>query len=76
MNKASGDDRIPAELFKMLKDDTVNVLHSIVGNWKFGKFGKLSSGHRTEKVGLHSNPKEGQCQRMFKLLDNCANFTY
>ena len=26
-NKASGDDRIPAELFQILKDDTVKVLH-------------------------------------------------
>ena len=31
------------------------------------KFGKLSSGHRLEKVSFHSNPKERQCQRMFKL---------
>ena len=29
MNKASGSDRIPAELFQMLKDNTVQVLHSI-----------------------------------------------
>ena len=29
MNKASGGDRIPVELFKILKDDSVNVLHSI-----------------------------------------------
>ena len=28
-NKASGDDGIPAELFQILKDDAVNVLHSI-----------------------------------------------
>ena len=28
-NKASGGDGIPAELFKILKDDAVNVLHSI-----------------------------------------------
>ena len=28
-NKASGGDGIPAELFQMLKDDTVKVLHSI-----------------------------------------------
>ena len=27
-NKASGGDRIPAELFKLLKDDAVKVLHS------------------------------------------------
>ena len=28
-NKASGDDRIPLELFQILKDDAVKVLHSI-----------------------------------------------
>ena len=28
-NKASGGDRIPFELFQILKDDTVKVLHSI-----------------------------------------------
>ena len=28
-----------------------------------------------EKVGFHSNPKEGQCQRMFTLLYNCTHFT-
>ena len=29
MNKASGGDGIPVELFQILKDDVVNVLHSI-----------------------------------------------
>ena len=29
MNKASGGDGIPVELFQILKDDTVKVLHSI-----------------------------------------------
>ena len=29
VNKASGGDRVPAELFKILKDDAVKVLHSI-----------------------------------------------
>ena len=29
MNKASGDDEIPVELFQILKDDAVKVLHSI-----------------------------------------------
>ena len=29
MNKASGGDGIPVELFKILNDDAVNVLHSI-----------------------------------------------
>ena len=28
MNKVSGDERIPVELFQILKDDVVKVLHS------------------------------------------------
>ena len=28
-----------------------------------------------EKVSFHSNPKEGQCQRIFKLPYNCPHFT-
>ena len=43
-NKASGGDGIPVELFQILKDDVVKVLHSICS-----KFGKLISGHRTGK---------------------------
>ena len=39
------------------------------------KFGKYSTGHRTGKVSYHSNPKEGQCQRMFKLPHNCTYLT-
>ena len=34
-NKASGGDGIPAELFKILKDDAIEVLHSICQQiWK------------------------------------------
>ena len=44
MSKASGGDGNPAELFQILKDDAVKVLHSICH-----KFGKLSSGPRTGK---------------------------
>ena len=29
MNKVSGGDGIPVKLFKILKDDAVNVLHSL-----------------------------------------------
>ena len=28
-----------------------------------------------EKVSFHSNPKERQCQRMFKLLHNCIHLS-
>ena len=35
MNKASGDERIPVKLFQILKDDAVQVLHSICQQiWK------------------------------------------
>ena len=35
MNKASGGDGIPVELFQVLKDDAVEVLHSICQQiWK------------------------------------------
>ena len=44
MNKVSGGDGIPVELFQILKDDAVKVLQSYAS-----KFGKLSSGHRTGK---------------------------
>ena len=44
MNKTSGGDGIPVELFQILKDDAVKVLHSICQ-----QIGKLSSGHRTGK---------------------------
>ena len=43
-SKAIGGDGIAVELFKILKDDAVKVLHSICQ-----QFGKLSSGHRTGK---------------------------
>ena len=53
MNKARGGDGIPVELFQILKDDAVKVLHSIFGKYLLenisSKFGKLSSGHRTGK---------------------------
>ena len=43
MNKASGGDGIPVELFQILKDDAEKVTQYV------SKFAKLSSGHRTGK---------------------------
>ena len=44
INKTSGGDKIPVELFQVLKDDGVKLLHSVCQQiWK------LSSGHRTGK---------------------------
>ena len=57
MNKASGGDGIPTELFQILKDDAAKVLQSHVS-----KFGKLSSGHRTEE-GQFSFQSQRKAQR-------------
>ena len=71
MNKASGGGGIPGELFQVLKDDAVKVLHSISQQiWKTA----LATG--LEKVGFHSSPKERQCQRMLKLPHNCTHLTH
>ena len=43
-NKASGGDGIPVELFQILKDHAVKVLHSLCQQIR-----KLSSGYRTGK---------------------------
>ena len=53
-NKASGGDEILAELFQPLKDDAVQVLHSI---WQqLWQNSAVAIG--LEKVSFHSNPKE------------------
>ena len=68
-NKASGGDGIPVELFQILKDDAVKVLHSnMPANLENSA---LATG--LEKVSFHSNPKERQCQRMLKLLRICTH---
>jgi len=65
VNKASGDDGTPVELFQILKDDAVKVLHSICQQiWKMQQW-----------PPFHSNPKERQCQRMLKLPHNCTHLT-
>ena len=65
-NKANGGDGIPAELFKILKDDAVQVLTQCVK-----QFGPLSSGHswvailllgcRSSLCVLNSNPMSDIC---------------
>ena len=70
MNKASESDEIPVELFQILKDDAVKVLHSICQQtWNSA----VATG--LEKLSFHSNPKERQCQTMLKLPHNCTHLT-
>ena len=53
LNKASEGDGIPVELFQILKDDAVKVLHSMPENLENSA---VATG--LEKVSFHSNPKE------------------
>ena len=70
MNKASGGEGIPVELFQILKDDAVKGLHSICQQiWKTQQW------PQAWKRSFHSNPKERQCQRMLQLLHNCTHLT-
>ena len=72
MNKASGGDGIPAELFKILKDDAVkSATLNMPANLENSA---VATG--LEKVSFHSNTKEKQCQGMFKLPHNCIHFTF
>ena len=78
MNKASGGDGIPVDLFQILKDDAVKVLHSICQQiWKTQTllFGKQQSGHRTGK-GQFSFQSQRKAMPMFKLPHNCTHITH
>ena len=66
-NKASGGDGILVELFQILKDNAVKVLHSICQQiWKTQQW---------PQDWKRSIFLERQCQRMLKLLHNCTHLT-
>ena len=69
MNKASGGDGIPVELFQILKDDAVKVLHSICQQIP------TAGSTGLKKISLHSDSKERQHQRMLKLPHSCTHLT-
>ena len=56
MNKASRGDRIPGELFKILKNDAVSAALNMSANLENPA---VATG--LEKVSCHSNTKEWQC---------------
>ena len=69
MNKASVGDRIPVELFEIIKDDAAKVLHSICQQiWK------TQQCPQDWKI-VSFQPQERQCQRMLKLPHNCTHCT-
>ena len=61
MDKASGGDETPVELFQILEDDAVEVLHSIY------QHGKFSSDHSTGKGVFIPIPKKGN-------VKECSNY--
>ena len=64
-NKASGGDGIPVELFQILEDDAVKVLHSICQQiWETQLWPQTGKSQFSF-----------QCQRMLKLSHNCMHFT-
>ena len=64
MNKASGGYKIPVELFQILKDDAVKVLHSICQQiWKTQQW--LQDGKRSVFIPI---PKKGNAKE-------CSNTT-
>ena len=72
MNKASGGDGITVELFQILKDDAVKVLHSICQEiWKTQQWPQ-----DWKRSVLIPVPKKGSAKEsvQFKLLDNCPHF--
>ena len=64
MNKASGGDGIPAELFQILNDDAVKVLAAL--NMP-ANLENSAVATRLKKVSFHSNPEE-------RHLKECSNY--
>ena len=69
-NKASGGGGIPFEVFHMLKDDTVKVLHSVYKQiWKTQQWPQDWKRSVFIPVPKKARPK------MFKLLHDCTHLT-
>ena len=61
MNKASGGDGIPMELFQILKDDAVKVLHSIYQQiWKTQQWPQDWKGQFSFQSQIKAMPKNAQ----------------
>ena len=74
-NKASGGDGIPVELFQILKDDAVKVLHSVCQQiWKTQQWPRTGKGQFSFQFQREAMPKNAQTttqlhtSRMLKIL--------
>ena len=71
VTKASADDGIPVELFQILKDDAVKVLHSICQQmWK------LNSGHRIGKGQFSFQFQRKAMQKNAQTTAQCTHLTH
>ena len=80
--KARGGDRIPVELFQILEDDAVKVLHSMCQqiwktqqwpqDWKRSVFLPIPKKGNAKELPLS---KLFKLPKMFKLLHNCTHLT-
>ena len=71
-NKASGGDGIPVELFQILKDDAVKVVHSTCQQiWKTQQWPQ--NWKRSVFIPI---PNKSNVKKMLKLLHNCTHLTH
>ena len=73
-NKASGGDGIPVELFQILKDDAVKVLHSICQQiWKTQQWpqdGKSQFSFQTQRKAMSKNVQITVQLHSFHMLES------
>ena len=80
MKKASGGDGIPVELFQILKDDALKVLHSICQQiWKTVVATELKKGQFSFQSQRMAMPKNVQTTAQFHsshtLAKQCSKFS-
>ena len=80
MNKASGGDGIPVELFQILKDDAVKVLHSICQQiWKTQQWPQGCKRSVFIPIQRKAMPKNAQTTTQFHsshmLVKECSKFS-
>ena len=79
MNKASGGDGIPVELFQILKDDAVKVLHSLrQQSWKAQQCHRTGKGQFSFQSQRKAMPKNAQTTAQLHsshtLVKKCLKF--
>ena len=73
-NKASGGDGIPVELFQILKDDTVKVLHSVCQQiWKTQQWPQDWKRSVFIPIPKKGNAKECSNYRTIALISHASN---